>query len=339
MSLIDKELSVEFSPETRLVQNSSLTPPILLECCKFIDLFIEAARLKWRKFTSRVEDSRQASGATLWGEYALRTAKNPSEFDRFKNKSNILTTNHVEWGQLCYVLSLAISEIESHRTPFRTQSAYRNIISVLKASSYQRIIVPTTKIQTHASDPSSIKELKRIASIILNNQSQENVAWRVDYSKFFEVYVQYLIREVGRIKGAKEVSNPHYGIMSSRSLAWGLKYLEPDAILKKESQQYVVDAKYKSHMFNLDSESEDLKEAFRHDFHQVLAYCSLNSMMNKKAMLVYPYTSFKYQRLQINSPIDPVTSTVYLVGVPMDRAKVLDTISQLSSLISFEEKN
>lgn len=339
MPLIEKELSVEFAPETRLVQNTQLTPPILLECCKYVDLFVEAERLKWRKFTSRIEESRQTTGSTLWREYALQTAKNPISFDRFKNKRNILTTNHEEWGQLCYVLNLAISEIESFRTPFRTQSAYRSIISSLRTSSNQRIVVPTTKIQTKASDPSFIKELKRIATIILNNQSNEKVAWRVDYAKFFEVYVQYLIREVGRIKGAKAISNPHYKITTSRSLSWGLKFLEPDVILKKESQQYVVDAKYKSHMFNMDSDSSDLKDSFRHDFHQVLAYSSLNSMQNKKAMLVYPNKSFAYQRLYINSPTDSTASTVYLVGVPMVRSKVLETIAQLSSLISFEEDN
>ena len=339
MPLVDKELSVEFASDFCLVSDSPLSPTILLECCKYVDLFFEAERLSWRKFTSRVEDSKQAGGATLWSEYALQTAKDPSSFDRFRNRRNILTTNHEEWGNLCYVLEIAIAEIESYKTPLRTQAAYRNIIASLRTSSQQRITVPTTRISTHASDPLVIKELKRIASIILSSYSHEKAAWRVDYAKFFEVYVQYLIREVGKTKGAKELSNPHYPISASRYLSWGLKYLEPDCVLTKGTQQYVVDAKYKSHMFNLDSDSEDLKESFRRDFHQILAYCSLNSMSYKKAMLIYPNSVFGSQRLSVTNPSDPTTTTVYLVGIPMVRAAVQETIKQLSSLISFERES
>ena len=335
MSLISSEISVEFAPESKLVLDSPLTPPILLECCKYLDQFVLAERFKWRKFDNRVEGSKQASASTLWNEYALRTAKNPLDSDRFKNKRNILTTDHEEWGQLCYVLKLAVAEIESYRTPFRIKSAYRNTISSLRSTLQQNTIVQTTKITSHASDPIPIKELKRIASLILNNKSQEKVAWRVDYAKFFEVYVQYLIREVGKKKGATEIPNPHYQISTSRNLPWGLKYLEPDIILKRESQHYVIDAKYKSHMFNSDSDSEELKESFRHDFHQVLAYSAFNSMQNKKAILVYPYSDFGYHRLHVRSPFDSTEAIVSLVGVPMQRSKITDTITKLSNIISF----
>ena len=72
---------------------------------------------------------------------------------------------------------------------------------------------------------------------------------------FFERYIQYLLSDVSKKKGAREVSNPHYGIRMSKRPSWKLNYLEPDMIILKGDKQIVVDAKYKSHLFNWNKES------------------------------------------------------------------------------------
>ena len=186
------------------------------------------------------------------------------------------------------------------------------------------------------SDPYIIKQLKDLANIILSNKTNEKLAWRMDYAEFFERYVQYLLGGVARKKGAREIDNPHYGISSTSRPAWGLSYLEPDLILQKEDDQYVIDAKYKSHIFNWDDETEDLKDTFRHDFHQILAYCSFNNMRTKKAMLVYPFSEFVSRRLRINSSLTHSDAYVYLVGIPLEKAKIRETQEKLSELITFE---
>jgi len=34
----------------------------------------------------------------------------------------------------------------------------------------------------------------------------------MDYAEFFEKFIQYLLTDVSKKKGAKPVNNPHYGI-------------------------------------------------------------------------------------------------------------------------------
>ena len=108
ISLLDSTIRPEYSDELQLVQDSQMTPPIFIEYCKYLELYEQAEKFKWRMFTNEVITSRQPSGSTLWSEYALRTARNPMEFSVFNNKCNILTSDHPEWQQLNYVLQLAI---------------------------------------------------------------------------------------------------------------------------------------------------------------------------------------------------------------------------------------
>lgn len=336
ISLLDSNIKPEYSDEFRLVQDSQMTPPIFIECCKYIDTYLEAERLHWHKFTNEIKVQKQPSSSTLWTEYALRTAKNPLEFSTFKNKCNTLTVEHDEWAQLNFVLSLAISELDSVRVPMRTRAIYASRIASLKIKLLDKKKIPTDKVLKRMSDPYIIKQLKDLANIILSNKTNEKLAWRMDYAEFFERYVQYLLGGVAKKKGAREIDNPHYGISATSRPAWGLSYLEPDLILQKENDQYVIDAKYKSHIFNWDDETEDLKDTFRHDFHQILAYCSFNNMRTKKAMLVYPFSEFISRRLSINSSLTHSDAYVYLVGIPLEKAKIGETQERLSELITFE---
>jgi 5-methylcytosine-specific restriction endonuclease McrBC regulatory subunit McrC len=155
----------------------------------------------------------------------------------------------------------------------------------------------------------------------------------MDYAEFFERYVQYVLSDVAKKKGAVGINNPHFSIRPNHGPAWGLNHLEPDLILQKGLDQMVVDAKYKSHIFNWDEKSDDLKDAFRHDFHQILAYCSLNLMKTKQAMLVYPFSNFTNHKIKINSPLTHSEIEIFLVGIPLEKSRIEEVKDELSKII------
>lgn len=335
ITLLDESIKPEYTEDFRLVQDSQMTPPIFIECCKYIDAYIVAEHYKWQKFSNVVKTENRPSGSTLWSDYAYRNALNPLDFHTFKNKRNILSTNHPEWAQLNYVLQIAIKELESPRVPIRTRATYSSRISQLKIKLKEKSILHTDSIKMRMSDPLIIKRLKELANIILKSKTNEKLAWRMDYAEFFERYVQYLVGEVAKKKGAREVCNPHYSVSVKNHPRWLLHYLEPDMLLQKSEEQVVIDAKYKSHMYNWNDESEELKETFRHDFHQILAYCSLNPMQKKQGMLVYPFSDFVCHKTKVNSSITHSEAEVYLVGIPIEKKRIDEIKDKLSNIINF----
>lgn len=335
ITLLDDSIRPEYSGEFQLVSDYQMTPPIFLECTKYIDMYLEAERFNWRKFTNITKIERRPSASTLWDEYAIRTAKNPGDIDIYKNKKNVLTSDHDEWAQLNYVLRLAIDKLSSVGTPQKIKAAYADKTQLMRVRLNDKRTLVTDKIMTRMSDPHIIRRLKALAQIILNNQTNEKLAWRMDYAEFFERYVQFLFGQVAKKKGAQEINNPHYPVSASSRLLWGLDYLEPDIVLQKESVQYVIDAKYKSHIYNRYNDSAELKNVFRHDLHQILAYSAFNPMMHKNAMIVYPYSDFIYNKMNINSPLTHLNTCVYLVGIPLEKAKIVDTVEKLSELLAF----
>lgn len=335
ITLLDGKIKPEYSDDLHLVQKSQITPPIFIECCKFIDKYMDAERCKWKKFTNQVTLQKQPSGSTLWEEYASRTFCDPLQFSIYKNKRNVLTTDHLEWKQINYVLNIAINELESPRAPLRIRTAYSARIAQLKIRLKNKEVVSASNMPIRMSDPLIIKQLKELANIIINNKSNEKLAWRMDYAEFFERYVQYILGDVAKKKGAREIFNPHYGIRYNSRPSWGLCYVEPDLILQKAQEQVVVDAKYKSHLFNWNINDEELRNTFRHDFHQILAYCSLNTMNNKQAVLVYPFSDFTYHKMIVNSPLTNVEVQVFIVGIPLKRDKIEKVKKELNEIINF----
>ncbi len=338
ITLLDSSIRPEYSDEFQLVLDSQMTPPIFIECCKYIDKYIEDERSKWRKSINVVKSQKQPSGSTLWAEYGLRTAMDPQDFGIFNNKCNILTPDHEEWRQLNYVLQLAIAELESVNAPQKIRASYFDKIALLKAKSQQRQILATDKVKQRMSDPLVIKQLKELASIILQNKTNVRLAWRMDYAEFFERYVQYLLGDVAKKKGARGINNPHYGVSVHNKPSWALSYLEPDLILQKDNNQIVVDAKYKSHIFNWKDDSEELKETFRHDLHQILAYCSFNVMSRKQAILAYPYNKFVVHKIEVSSSLTHNSTIVRLIGIPLEKNKLNEVKEELTNLIEFDMK-
>lgn len=85
-------------------------------------------------------------------------------------------------------------------------------------------------------------------------------------------------------------------------------------------------------MLNWGSMSEGLKEAFRSDLHQILAYSS-DPKPRKRVMLAYPSMAFSSQRLQIATPLASASTEVYLLGIPLDTNAMDETLSQLGTLL------
>ena len=86
-------------------------------------------------------------------------------------------------------------------------------------------------------------------------------------------------------------------------------------------------------MFNQERITEDLKETFRHDLHQILAYSSFGTALNKRAILVYPASHFISKGLHISNPLTKAIADVHLVGIPLDIAATSDTKLQLEDLV------
>ena len=332
LTAVQDSLLPEYNASLPDIQDSTVEPPFYFECCRFIDLWQRVERSPWCKFEIMDRERDSPTSGTRWEEYARRSFS-PEMMLKYPTRENKLSKSHGEFRQLVLVLLLAISEVQRIQTPIAVRARYLNEIARL-SSRYERMPKPRmcNVLVEHASDPIIIREAKRLANVILQNQRTRRRPWRVDYSALFEHYVQHLFKEVALKKNYAIACNPHYSI-SGRAPAWTLRYLEPDLVICKGNCQYVIDAKYKSHMFNQERITEDLKETFRHDLHQILAYSSFGTALNKRAILVYPASHFISKGLHISNPLTKAIADVHLVGIPLELGATSDTRLQLEDLI------
>ena len=333
LSVIDGTFEPEYDDTLRFYQDTFIKPPLYFECMKYIDQYIEAKNYKWRRFTNIEKIEPRPTSSTRWDKYALRSY-DPAKTFKYPNKCNVLTREHPEWLELNYVLDFCINEVMSMRTPVRSRTAYISKINSLSYSYDKRSIRAVKEVRIHKYDPHIIQSLKISANKVLHNVSSINCAWRMDFALFFERYVQFIIQKVAFAKGAHYSTNPKYPV-DGRRPAWALKYIEPDMIIDKGDVQYIIDAKYKAHMMDLSIDSEYLKEKFREDLHQVLAYSSFGGNVHKNVMLVYPSSTEVIEReLTISSSINSYSCSIYLVGVPLRKSTHEETIKRLSEIIT-----
>lgn len=332
ISVIKEDLKIEYDERFQINTVNTVKPPLYLECQKFVDKYIEAKRYRWRKFKNVEQTQLFPNASTRWDKYAVRDI-DPWSALKYPNKNNILTCDHEEWRALTYILHLSIIEIMKPSTPLRSKAPYLTKISLLSKQYDVNRLKPVTTIPLRTSDPAIIKEAKEIGMRILQNNVSSRRAWRIDYSEFFERYVQYVLKLVAGLKGASVESNKRYRI-SGEKTAWTLSHLEPDAVMYKDDVQYIIDAKYKSHMYNVNRMGEDLKETFRKDFHQVLAYSSFGGNKQKHVMLIYPSGSFISRELNVYSGINGYSAKAYLVGIPLELSELEATKQNLSALIN-----
>lgn len=333
ISLIKEDLKIQYDERFHINSIDTIKAPLYLECQKYIDKYIEAKRNHWRKFKNEELVQSFPTSSTRWDKYAVRNIDPWSAF-KYHNKTNILTCEHEEWKALTYILNLSINEILKPTTPLRSKSPYLHKISVLSKQYDVNSLKPVSTITIRMSDPRVIKETKEIGLRILRNNISAHLAWKIDYAEFYEKYVQYVLRQVAGSKGATLESNKKYPIRGEKT-PWTLSYLEPDAVMYKGDIQYIIDAKYKSHMYNVNRIGNELKEAFREDLHQVLAYSSFAGNIQKHVMLIYPSNVFISREIVLYSGINGYSAKAYLVGISLRKSELEDTVKNLSRLLLF----
>lgn len=315
--LINGDIDLKYRKDLRLNHSPFAHPPIYLECIKFIEDFNQLDETHWKKFTNFYKEQRLPSSSTDWGKYALRSY-DPTQRLKYPNKINQLVIEHPEWLELMFVLSIAIAEVQSKATPNSVRQNYSaNIVHLKHKIPYQKIR-PKKELKIHKNDPVPIQNIKQIGNNILNNMSTFACAWTFNITKLYERYVQYIFEEVSKKLNGRLFNNNKYQITGQRP-SWSLHYLEPDVILQYGREDVIIDAKYKSHMMNLKSGTEILRDSFRKDLHQVLAYSSLSEMKEKKIILCYPCKVIIHKKLILNSSFNSSRAIIYLLGIPLNK--------------------
>jgi 5-methylcytosine-specific restriction endonuclease McrBC regulatory subunit McrC len=113
-----------------------------------------------------------------------------------------------------------------------------------------------------------------------------------------------------------------------------LSKVEPDIVFVKGESFLNIDVKYKSHMFNVSSNSVNLKETHRLDLHQIMAYSSFTNGSEKNSILIYPNSKFSKYPIAYNNGLNNNKNNVYLLGVPIGIKHVKQVKEHLKQLVS-----
>ena len=332
LPLIEGDIDISFSDKLVFPFKDSIKPPMYFECAKYIDQYIKAQRLHWKKFVSEEKVEHSPSSSTLWMKYALKSY-DPLKALLFPNKKNLLSVNHTEWRELNFVLKMCLDELSASQTPRASRVTYKEKVEDLRRKTDLTNITKPTELRIRAADPLEIKKLKIIGNRILRSITSDYRAWSVDFSQLFERYVQFVFKLVAEQIGAHLYSNSKFSISGSHR-NWTLSYLEPDILVRKGDRVIVADAKYKMHMMNYEAKNVDsLKESFRHDLHQVLAYSSFETDSNKVSLIVYPSKSFKTLHQTIHSSIMAATNGLYFIGIPWGECKDGETVLSINQKV------
>lgn len=319
---------VEFENNLSLPDSIPIRPPIEHLCLRFIDEFSKFDYRKWRQFSITTIEQRFPTSGTLWSKYALNSF-DPTKVFSFPNRHNILSSAHDSFKEILFVLKVAINYLKYSRLPRFVATSYSERID-----SCQRLISEygtksTTHIQIRPKDNPDVVQIKTFANAVLLHAQNNNIAWRFDVSKVYERYVQILSAFFSRSLGASIFLNQKHYSNSGSFVAWAPRYLEPDIVAIKDDIVIVLDAKYKSHFYNISTNTEELKQAFRADLHQIMAYTSLFRQERKYAFLVYPYGTLKFHSISYGSS----NVKLGLVGVPVKMDNFKDIQNNFAEIL------
>ena len=336
---IDNE--VEFNESLRLVRpdSSSLRPPIAFLCAQFLSSFLSFDYKSWRKFSTEIKYERVPCHGTQWEKYAIDSI-DPSRALIYPNKKNFLFSYHNEFKQLLYVVDFSIKQLEAPGASYKLKRAFADKFPYLRSLISLHGVSRVTCFRLSAKDSPRIRNLKLLANRVLAHQSPNMFAWRFDCAKIFELYVQVIFRRFANSYRFSVRQNPKYSIHGGRRVSWGLSYLEPDLVLDNGSMVIVADAKYKAHLCNVTTSSSTLKDSFRADFHQLLAYLSLFPHKHRLGILVYPMPVKTSNEIYEDNPvktysffIESACCDVMLIGIPVDYGNINKYVSQLFNAI------
>ena len=284
-------------------------------------------RASWCKFSYMKFESTTVVGDVDWNLYAC-SSHNPHRRLIFPTSSSLSTHHHKEFKQLCSIFDQAKACLEAPATPHN----YRNrVAELLPRLSLQLRGVSREKpdlFRSGATDLPIVKRIKEIANRIILQKHSQSYAWRIDVALFFERYVQWIFGQSVKRIGGEMVCNPkHAG--HGANFDWLLRYLEPDIVLKFAETQIIVDAKYKSYIYHKYSKSDTLRESFRSDLHQLLAYTAFSTEKKKHCILVAPFSCFEVNKIQYRSPFSDATIEIYCLGIPFSASSLSETVNQL----------
>lgn len=312
---------LEFNEELPVNGNSPIKAPIEYTCAQFINELLHFPYHRWRKFSSEEKIESRPTGGTQWHQYA-RAACNPAKALEYPNRRSILFPFHKEWQEMLYVLSLAFDIVTGSNAPMLMRHQYMKQLSKAKKLIREGGISATEHIRISKKDRTEIQQLKESANAVLSGVRNQHRAWRFNCALLYERYVQYVFECVAIQLGGRVLKNPRFPVSGTPRPAWALAYLEPDMILNFPQKTWVVDAKYKSHMLNIYHISETLKETFRADFHQIMAYSSVVQGSNKEAFLVYPAEHNIINTLRCMPLDQKILYNIHLLGLKIDYESV-----------------
>ncbi|MBV8073408.1 MAG: hypothetical protein JO270_26175 [Acidobacteriaceae bacterium] len=162
----------------------------------------------------------------------------------------------------------------------------------------------------------------------------EGIPWSMPMDKFFEAWVETVVRIVAQRTGAQMKTGRKrettYPIVWEPSYLGSQKSLAPDIWLEWDSVTLIVDAKYKRHWEELQEHSwskveQDIREQHRNDLLQALAYANLARTGTVIVCLTYPCSAENWNSLHERGRLihraELAVSTrnlhIWLTAVPM----------------------
>jgi hypothetical protein len=334
LDLLGTEISPEVIDSMPLASGKNFRPPLYLEAVKFIASIEALLRRPWRKFDNVEKISSQPSGQINWNKYTTKEYKVENRL-KFPIRKNILSEFHVEYSEIRYVFDICKIELLSSNTPQRIKNTIRSKLNFIEEKLYLHKPKVTTRVSIKSWDSLIVRTCKEQANKILNFNLVDSTAWRVDFSDVFEKFVQYIFKEVAKETGGKLFANFKFHSRTSKHYSWELKHVEPDAIYQKENLLLFIDAKYKSNLYNKFDKSEILKEDYRNDLHQILAYSSFSKTIFKYGFLCYPSDQLELKTIKYKNGINDVTNTIFICGLPLKKK----SISEAKKYLSLELNN
>lgn len=317
LNRLEHRIEPQFIDSIPLVSGRNFRPPLYFEAILYLKELSKFVKRSWHKFKSVEEIQTHPTNRINWERY-VEHEYDPKRRLEFPSQYNILSGSHVEYQNLKYVYELALNEIHSPETPTRIKTDASTIISFLDKKLHELQAVKTQEMQQRLSDPPAVKSIKESANQILRKELHQGKAWRVDFSEVFERFVQYIFKEVSKEIGGELFENIKFRAEGGYFPVWELRYLEPDAILRKDDLFFFIDAKYKAHLLSRKNNSETLKEEYRRDLHQILAYSSFDIAENKHVFLVYPSISPYHKAMVFINPLGRNKTELSLLGVPLN---------------------
>lgn len=331
--LLQETIEPEYA-DAELLDNNPMMAPLYLDCLHYLNAFDKAINYTWNRFDATRINEDIPSSSTNWKRYAEHLY-DPHNIFVFNNIKSIQSKNHLEWHKLTYIAQYALDLFLTPHTPASLKCKANTLIYRIKYYTSSHVMVTTHQpFMINHFDPTPIQALKTLANKLLAHHSKNNLAWRLDASILFERYVQYIMKNVAQQIGAYATCNTKIQLSGKNKPAWSLNYLEPDILLKKDDQIYFLDAKYKSHMLNEASRTNILKDTFRDDLHQILAYSSFHNSSHKISILLYPCNKYREIILTIAHEILPTQNRIALVGLPLDTQQLDSITSQLVAFFS-----